>query len=289
MPIEHISDTARWVAVYRAMESERPDAIFRDPFARRLAGARGEEIVRTLRRGRSSAWAMIVRTAVLDEVIMDLVARERVDMVVNLAAGLDARAWRLPLPASLRWIDVDLPAILEYKRGVIGDAPPACRYEAVAADLTDAAARRALFARLGAEGTRALVVAEGLLVYLTSEQVAALAADLHAPPSFRWWLIDLASPRLLKYMNRAWGAAVRAGNAPFQFGPPEGTDFFAPFGWREREFRSTLDESRRLHREMPGSWFWRVFSLFSTRRQREQWRRFSGYVLLERADAANTT
>jgi O-methyltransferase involved in polyketide biosynthesis len=39
MTIEHISDTARWVAFYRAMETERPDAIFRDPFARQLAGA----------------------------------------------------------------------------------------------------------------------------------------------------------------------------------------------------------------------------------------------------------
>jgi len=52
MLIEHISDTARWVAYYRAMETERPDAIFSDPFARRLAGLKGEEIVRTMRQAR---------------------------------------------------------------------------------------------------------------------------------------------------------------------------------------------------------------------------------------------
>jgi O-methyltransferase involved in polyketide biosynthesis len=46
MPIGNVSDTARWVAVYRAMETARPDAIFRDPFAERLAGERGLEIVR---------------------------------------------------------------------------------------------------------------------------------------------------------------------------------------------------------------------------------------------------
>lgn len=34
--IRNVSDTARWVAVFRAMESERPDAVFRDPLARRL-------------------------------------------------------------------------------------------------------------------------------------------------------------------------------------------------------------------------------------------------------------
>jgi O-methyltransferase involved in polyketide biosynthesis len=98
MPIEHVSDTARWVAFYRAMETERPDAIFRDPFARQLAGPEGERIVRELPRGRASAWAMITRTAVFDEIILDLVQHRDVDLVLNLAAGLDARPWRLPLP-----------------------------------------------------------------------------------------------------------------------------------------------------------------------------------------------
>ena len=45
-PIRNVSDTARWVAIYRAIESERADALFNDPFARRLGGERGEAIVR---------------------------------------------------------------------------------------------------------------------------------------------------------------------------------------------------------------------------------------------------
>src|ERR1700730_2284206 len=174
MPIEHVSDTARWVAVYRAMETERPDALFSDPWARRLAGTRGEEIVATLKRGRSMAWPMIVRTAVFDEIILATVARDRVDMVVNLAAGLDARPWRLSLPASMRWVDVDLPEMLEYKREMIGEAKPVCSYEAIAADLAEPGARRALLTRLGAEAQRALVVTEGLLIYLTPETVGGL-------------------------------------------------------------------------------------------------------------------
>src|SRR5207302_7847741 len=96
--IENVSDTARWVAVYRAMETERPDAIFRDPFAARLAGEKGQAIVDTMKRGRSMAWAMIVRTAVFDEIILDRIRNGGVDTVLNLAAGLDARAWRLDVP-----------------------------------------------------------------------------------------------------------------------------------------------------------------------------------------------
>ncbi|HEU4631583.1 MAG TPA: SAM-dependent methyltransferase [Gemmatimonadaceae bacterium] len=281
-PIEHISDTARWVAVYRAMESERPDALFHDPFARRLAGTKGEAIVRTLPRGRQMAWAMIVRTALFDEMILARV-RAGADLVVNLAAGLDARPWRLELPPSLRWVDVDLPAILRYKAETIGAATPACRYEAVPTDLTDAAARRALFHRLGGEAQRALVVTEGLLIYLTTEQVTALARDLHAAGGFRWWLIDLANPRLLTMMNRMWGRTVQQGNATFRFAPAEGPGFFAPLGWREAEFRSTLEEARRLRREMPMMWLWRLLARLGPARRRDEMRRMSGTVLLERS------
>jgi methyltransferase (TIGR00027 family) len=283
MPIEHVSDTARWVAVYRAMESERADALFRDPFARRLAGERGERIVAELPRGRSTAWSMIVRTAVFDEIILDLVSRpDGADTVVNLAAGLDVRAWRLPLPPALRWVDVDLPAILEYKRGVIGDAAPRCRYESVAADLTDGAARDALFARLAAESRRALVVSEGLLIYLTAEQVGALAASLHAVPSFRRWLFDLANPLLMKFMQKTWGRAASAGNAPFRFAPAEGPEFFRRYGWRVVELRSGLDEARRLRREMRGAWLVRLVTRLSPARRREEVRRMFGFVVLER-------
>ena len=283
MAIENISDTARWVAVYRAMETERPDAIFRDPFARRLAGAKGEEIVQALARGHQMAWAMIVRTASFDELILGRV-RAGADTVVNLAAGLDARPWRLDLPPSLRWIDVDLPGILGHKPEMLKDERPRCHYEAVHADLTDAAVRSSLFARIGSEGKNTLVVTEGLLIYLTPDQVSALARDLHAQSSFRWWLFDLVSPMLLVRMNRMWGKTLASGNAPFRFAPAEGTAFFTPLGWRELEFRSNFTEAHRLKREMPMMWFWRFVMRFSPPERVEAMRRFAGAVLLERAD-----
>jgi methyltransferase (TIGR00027 family) len=288
--IENVSDTARWVAVYRAMETERPDAIFKDPFAAKLAGERGESIVDTIKRGRSMAWAMIVRTKVFDEVILDRVQHGGVDQVLNLAAGLDARAWRLPVPRTLKWVDVDLPEILEYKLETMKDEKPVCDYEAVKLDLRDEAKRQALFAQLGARSQRTLVVTEGLLIYLTAEQVGTLARDLHGPASFKWWLNDLAHPRLLAIMQKYWGNNVDQGNAPFQFAPAESTKFFEPFGWREAEFRSSMDEAQRLGREMKMMPLYRAMSRlqmilwpFNLKARRETWRRFSGFPLLERA------
>ena len=282
MLIENISDTARWVAAYRAQENDRPDAIFRDPFARRLAGEHGQHIADKIGKSRSRAWAMIVRTKSLDEMILDAIARGPVDLVVNLAAGLDARPWRLPLPETLRWVDIDLPGILAHKAGVIGDARPVCRYEAVAADLADPAVRAGTLGAVCAASRKAVVVSEGLLIYLTGEQAGDLARDLAAQPSVREWIFDLANPALLRMMQHDWGSDVEKGNAPFQFAPANGPEFFLPFGWRQAERRSTVEEARRLRREHPLAWLWRLLGPITPARRMEEIRWLASYVRLER-------
>jgi len=282
--IRNVSDTAHWVAMYRAMETDRRDALFRDPYARRLAGPRGEAIVQTMPRGRAMAWAMIVRTAVMDEIILRAVNRDGVRTVANLAAGLDARPWRLDLPMKLTWLDVDLPDIQQYKRDALQGEKPQCQLEWVPADLADADARRAVLAKLASSPGPALVVTEGLLIYLEREQVMALATDLAATPNLRWWLIDIASPGLLKMMGRTWGKGVSQ-SAPFKFAPEEDTAFFEPAGWKEVEYRSMFHESLRLKRTMRFARFWsvvgRIMTVFNPRK-REEFKRFSGIVLMER-------
>src|SRR5258708_11492821 len=128
-PISHVSDAARGVELYRAMGSERRDPLLRDPYARRLAGEQGEAILRGMKQGRRWAWPMIVRTAVMDELILRAITRDGVDTVLNLAAGLDARPYRLPLPHTLRWVDVDLPDILTYKEQQLAGATPSSAVE----------------------------------------------------------------------------------------------------------------------------------------------------------------
>src|SRR5437870_3321856 len=144
--IRNISDTALWVAVYRARESERSDAAFRDPFARKLAGERGEQIAKSHSFMEKTSWSIVARTHLIDRFIEQEVAAGA-DTVLNLAAGLDTRPYRLNLPSSLRWVEVDLPDLLTYKDQVLGGEKPVCRLERVAFDLSDAAARRSLFSR----------------------------------------------------------------------------------------------------------------------------------------------
>jgi methyltransferase (TIGR00027 family) len=294
MTIRNISDTARWVAMYRAIESARPDALFNDPYALRLAGERGAAIVETLPQGRQAGWSMVVRTCVFDEIILRLVhggpgGREPVAAVLNLACGLDTRPYRLALPATLRWIEVDLPEILDSKEAELAAERPACMLERVRLDLADRAARRELLRRVsegaGTGGTAGtvLVITEGLLVYLRDSEVKELAADLAAQPAMRWWLLDIVSPLILRFLQRSWGKTLDAASAPLRFAPAGGTDFFRPLGWEAAEFRPFLVEAQRLHREMRASWWRRMLGWLTPGLRRDIQR--AGTALLEQAAA----
>jgi len=273
--IRNVSDTARWVAVYRAQETERPDAIFRDPFARRLAGDRGEQIARSMPLGGDNAWSMITRTYLIDEFVRAEVQRGA-DMVVNLAAGLDSRPYRMPLPASLHWVEVDLPEILTYKEEILRDEKPVCKLERIRLDLSDLAARRKLFADLAAGARRVLLITEGLLIYLTPDAVADLAKDLAVPPSFHSWILDLASPGLLRMLAKRMSANLNQA-APFKFAPREGPAFFAPCGWKAREVQSLLQNAARLKRL---SWWMKLFALLPETEKSRRDRPWSGICLL---------
>lgn len=231
------------MAVYRARETERRDAAFRDPFARALAGT----AIRRISGARRHAWAFVARTCLFDRFITAEIARG-VEMIVNLAAGVDARPYRMNLPAALDWIEVDLPRVIDYKERILAFAQPNCRLERVRLDLSDVPARRRLFADLGGRDRRALVVSEGLVIYLTPEQAAGLATDLSDVAAFDRWTLDLTSPATLRVLQRSMGRTVAAAGAPFQFAPAEGPDFFRRFGWQPIAAESMFKAAVRLKR-----------------------------------------
>jgi methyltransferase (TIGR00027 family) len=279
--LQSVSDTAFWMAYYRALESARADALIHDPYARHLAGKRGEQLVQHLTRGRGMTWP-ILRTVCFDELILRQVA-QGIDTILNLAAGLDARPYRLRLPASLHWIEVDLPEVIAYKKEKLAGETPACHLRHVAAHLSQPDVRQSLFAEINAASARVLVLTEGLLTYLSGEEVTSLAIDLYSQSRFAYWITDLAAPFIVARMKKHLGKDLRAANADMFFAPAEGPGFFRPHGWKLLEFRDFLAEGRRLNREIPMARFGRMIEpIFPwyIRRMRKLWR--SGVALMGR-------
>src|SRR4051794_900619 len=275
--IRDVSDTARWMAIYRARETDRPDAVFRDPHARALAGERGERIANAMADD-NMQWSVVARTYAFDRFLLKEIANGA-DLVLNLAAGLDARPYRMELPPTLTWVEVDLPEILDYKQEILAGAQPVCALERVPLDLSNHDARCGLFASLARRFSRTIVISEGLVIYLMPDEVMALARDLADAPGFARWILDVVSPGLLTMIAERAGAMLQEAGAPFLFAPAEGPAFFERAGWQVVGVRSLLKTAASLKR-LP--MFLRMMAMLPEGPQPAGSRPWSGVCLLGR-------
>lgn len=247
--LRHVSDTAWVVAALRATESERADALFHDPYARILLGDQGANILKGLTPGYDMSWFMAVRTAVLDEIVSRVIASEGIDCVVNLACGLDTRAYRLPLAAHVKWFDVDLPGVMTHRESALKDAKASCNVIPKAVDLSNDVARQDLLVEVSNVGKKILVITEGLLPYLSEKNVAGLAADLLSQPKFSLWLTDFYGSQTWNKAGNQFMEQLEKANIQIKFMPAEGPNFFPNHGWLIRESRRFTEEAIRLHRQ----------------------------------------
>ena len=283
--IKNVSDTAFMAAAYRALESERPDALFHDPLAARLAGNQGMQIIAGLpKKVFIGGWTVVIRTRVIDEQIQSAVAGG-IDTIVNLGAGLDTRPYRMALPDSLRWIELDYPHIIEKKETALQDEKPQCRLERIKLDLADRATRQGVLAKITAGSGNILVLTEAVIPYLAEDIVASIADDLRAHPAIKYWIVDYFSPEAYRYRHRT---KMDQMSAPFLFEPGDYFGFFAGLGWRPKEIRYLAHEAERFHRppSFPAviRWITRIAGLFMSRGRRESMKRYTGYVLFEPSD-----
>jgi methyltransferase (TIGR00027 family) len=239
--ISNISDTARWMAAFRAAESARPDALFDDPFADTLAGDRGRAIAAATPRLIRSGWWWVVRTKLIDDLIAEAL-KSGCDRVLNLATGFDTRPYRLDLPSGLEWIETDLPEIVDEKQRLLKDETARCQLYRVAIDLADARSRAAFLGDATSGARNAVVITEGLLLYLSEKQLGALADDLRRK-EIGGWITDLIAPVIVRRMMRRMPSLEEA---PMTFEPTDGVAFFERRGW-------SVGDIRTIHR-YAGRW-----------------------------------
>jgi O-methyltransferase involved in polyketide biosynthesis len=150
-------------------------------------------------------------------------------------------------------------------------------------DLADDTARRRLLADANARANKLLVLTEGVVPYLSTEEVSSLAVDLRKLDHVRYWLVDYFSAELLKLRQRRIGNRMQ--NAPFKFAPSDWFDFFKERGWRPRETRYLADEADRLGRRMDlpvlAILVTKARQMFMSKARREKLRKFAGYIMFE--------
>jgi len=198
--ITHVSDTALMVAACRAYENDQEDAFVRDPFAARLAGERGQAILAAMPHAAVLRIGIAIRTRFVDELLLEALQVYRIITVLSVGCGLDTRPWRLNLPATLRWIEIDFADILDYKDRLMDGETPACRRDRLEIDVNVGTQRQAIYEAAGPEPT--LMITEGLLLYLPAATVDALAAESWKQSGAAHWISDITTSAFSQTLGR---------------------------------------------------------------------------------------
>ena len=227
-----MANTGLLVAAIRADESRRSDRLFTDPFAERLAGESGRRLLAeaVAEAGDRPTRQIVVRTRFWDDALLR--ATQSVRLVVILAAGMDARAFRLPMPAGTTVYELDQPEVIAAKAAALAGVEPLCARVAVGVDLTrdwtDALRSN------GFDDDQPTVwLIEGLLQYLDEAAVRTVferVDTLSAPGSIL--LYDVVGKTLLDAQVLAAVRQSMARNgAPWLFGTDQPGELAERHGW----------------------------------------------------------
>ena len=202
---QSVGATALGVAAARAAETESENPLISDPFARVFVEAAGEGMWSIYVNPTLLAKAveiqpdvqariqlmidfMATRTAFIDEFFLGA-ADAGVRQVVILAAGLDARAWRLPWPDGTVVYELDQPKVLDFKSNTLREhgAQPTARLVNVPIDLRQDWPKA--LREHGFDASRPTAwSAEGLVRYLPSQAQDLLFERIHSLSAAGSWL-----------------------------------------------------------------------------------------------------
>ncbi|WP_405162577.1 class I SAM-dependent methyltransferase [Nocardia sp. NBC_01499] len=265
--VSSVGVTALGIAAARAMETAKPDPLVRDEYAAHFVVASGHERMIAMLEGPAAQddWllgsGMIgLRTRFYDDHFVSA-ADQGVRQAVILAAGLDARAYRLPWPAGTVVFELDRPEVLEFKRRVLtdNDARPSADRREVPVDLREDWPAALLDAGFDASAPTAWL-AEGLMPYLPGAAQEGLfdqITRLSAPGSqlaFDWignyQNLDQVTEHQAENTQNSPMAEIDLSELFYTDQRIEPEEWFAARGWSANPAK-VPELAARYHRELP--------------------------------------
>lgn len=242
---DQVSDTSLLVAAARAIETDREDGFVNDPLAATLAGERGKLLLQSMSRGLEwIAFGIGLRSRFIDDFVEEVIGKGEIDTVLNLGAGLDTRPWRLALPETLHWIEVDFPHVITYKSEALADYLPQCQLEQIAADLTSADALLRVLEHASTAANSTLVITEGVLTYLSQDDISRIATEAHARHAFHYWIYDIMPDGLQRLAHGVIGDDIDRLRADPSLEGETVARLLRTAGWRHVTRRDLMRDSR---------------------------------------------
>lgn len=236
-----VSQTAQIIAAKRAIDSELPNPLLHDPYARLLSGGECDRLLEKWQRvavGQGLSLQevitkrtryVVVRTLFFDQFLKASDSRQ----IVVLGAGLDTRPFRLQWPAQVNVYEIDCPEVLDFKSDRLQIHQPNCRLHWIGADLSDIHTwTTKLFEAGFTPNMPTIWLAEGVLMYLESTTIHNLMQQItHLSAGGSTLGFDAVSQKSIEASaiarSKNKGRVVRH----WQWGTDNPTDFLRRYGW----------------------------------------------------------
>ena len=233
--------TSLYVAAARAYETEHPQRLFVDPYARILAGEKGFNLFSELR-GFSPGVSIdsphpgiSIRTRFFDEALFMAVHKLSIQQVVLVAVGMDARAFRLPWLNNIKLFEIDRQEVFEYKEPILLNlnATALCVRQIVITDLEQNWVNALVRSGFDLHKPAAFLF-EGLMFYLEPATVTVVLEALRSTTCPGSWLgMDLVGTELLTSpYAKPFLSKLKQMECPWRFGVSNPEQFLLQYGWQ---------------------------------------------------------
>lgn len=192
----------------RAAETNRKKGVLKDPYAVNILSKLEFEASNKNRISTPSQVGTIIRTLIIDELLMVFLKENPNGVVINLGCGLDARSHRIPLSRKNNWIDIDVPESIELRKQFFQEYP---NYQMLAKSMFDytwmdfVPIDRPLF-----------IMAEGVMMYFDEQNIKAMFNELATRFTNITFAFDLINTWCVRNTNKH--PDVKKYNAPFLWG-----------------------------------------------------------------------
>lgn len=117
--------------------------------------------------GGIAAVGILTRTQLIDKAVSEFIRANPTGVIINLGVGLDTRVSRLD-NQKLRWYELDLPQVIKLRRRFFSENE---RVKFISTSVTDLKWANEINTT---EADHIMIIAEGLFMYLTEEQVKSV-------------------------------------------------------------------------------------------------------------------
>ena len=228
-----VSRTAFYCCVIRADDAARPDPLCGDTFAARFVNDEVRRDLAAATRLRNPAMSNVARHRMVDDLVRDAVASDPARRIILVGAGFDTRAYRMPAG---RFIEIDDPSLLAFKEQRLPSAEATPPIERIPGVFQSSSPEQYLKPLAGDD--RALVILEGVSMYLTDGALGQLAEGLTRYLPNGTLICDLMSAVFARRFGGALQKAFRSLGATFGNQSAQPSELFVNAGMTPASHRS---------------------------------------------------